>query len=382
MEFIMKIPPRNVLQFFYVLILVIVWPLLCFSEVLNFTGDMNDGQTVTLYGSGFGAKSPAAPILWESFESGAPGQSITTSSNWTMYPAMSTNGGVYNSLASNNGAQSAYSRVTGPDITGSMGAFNTSNYFLATPQEQLYFTYQWRFSSSGDDYAVVKMGRMNTGTNLYNGDGVLVISSFCPLYEAGTYAAYSVAGSMVGPEYVINPKDSMWTRHELFKKNSTPGAANGAVWVAVDGNTEIDSPNAMTRAADNNELHTSIILGLMAANMRNDGDILMWVDDVYVDNTLARVELCPGSTWASRGVCSIQIPSAWSDTSITATINTGNFTTGQNAYLYVVDRNGLVSGGGDGFGVVIGSAKPPVEGGEETPTKPEPPTRLRIQNQN
>jgi hypothetical protein len=387
----MKNLKRTAILFLCITILTLFYSSPCFSEIQGLTGNMDDGQEITLSGSGFGTKSPAAPILWESFENGVSGQSITNSSNWTIYPSESTNGGLYNTTASNNGNQSAYSRVTGPNVTGSMGAFNTSNYFLSTPQSQLYYTYQWRFTSSGDDYAVVKMGRMNTGANRYNGDGNLAISSFNPLASAGTYAFYEVGGSYADQEYVINPTDSVWARHELFKKNSTPGVANGAVWVAVDGNAEIDSPNAMTRAADNSELHTSIILGLMAANMRSNGDIRMWVDDVYVDNTLARVELCPGSTWASRGVCSIQIPSAWSSTSVTATVNTGNFNTGQAAYLYVVDRYGVVSGDGDGFRVEIGSANSPVYGDdeppeepddEEIPTKPEPPTELRIQSQN
>lgn len=381
---------RTAILFFCIFIPTLIHSSPSFAEIQRLTGNMDDGQAITLAGSGFGTKSPAAPILWESFENGVSGQSITNSSNWTVYPSESTNGGLYSTTASNNGNQSAYSRVTGPNITGSMGSFNTSNYFLGSPQSQLYYSYQWRFTSSGDDYAVVKMGRMNTGTNLYNGDGNLAISSFNPLAGAGTYAFYEVGGSYADQEYVINPRDSVWTRHELFKKNSTPGVANGAVWLAVDGQSEIDSPSVMTRAADNYELHSSIILGLMAANMRNNGDIRMWVDDVYVDNTLARVELCPGSTWASRGVCSIQIPSVWSDTSITATVNTGNFNTGQTAYLYVVDRNGVVSGNGNGFRVVIGSATPPVYGDEEpppdtgedvTPTKPEPPTELRIQRQ-
>lgn len=65
-------------------------------------------------------------------------------------------------------------------------------------------------------------------------------------------------------------------------------------------------------------------------------------DDVYIDYTRARVELGNASTWASCTIREIQIPTAWSDNSITVKVNKGSFTSG-TVYLFVIDSMGNVS---------------------------------------
>jgi hypothetical protein len=72
----------------------------------------------------------------------------------------------------------------------------------------------------------------------------------------------------------------------------------------------------------------------------------MYVDDVYIDNTRARVELCAGATWATRGVCHPQLPSAWAGSSVEVTLNTGQWAGGETVYLYVVNSEGQVNADG------------------------------------
>jgi hypothetical protein len=61
----------------------------------------------------------------------------------------------------------------------------------------------------------------------------------------------------------------------------------------------------------------------------------------------------------------IQIPSAWSDTSITITLNKGSFANFNSAYLYVIDADGNVNTNGyllsDGGG---GNTPPSSSGGD------------------
>ena len=68
-------------------------------------------------------------------------------------------------------------------------------------------------------------------------------------------------------------------------------------------------------------------------------------DDFYVDYTWSRVELCNSPTWSSCSVREIQIPTAWSDSSISVQLNKGSFSNGQTGYLFVVDASGTASGG-------------------------------------
>jgi hypothetical protein len=74
-------------------------------------------------------------------------------------------------------------------------------------------------------------------------------------------------------------------------------------------------------------------------------DITQWMDDIYVDNSFARVMICSGSTWSSRSHCEMQIPTSWSSSSITVKINRGSFGATDTAYLYVIDSGNANSDG-------------------------------------
>jgi hypothetical protein len=70
------------------------------------------------------------------------------------------------------------------------------------------------------------------------------------------------------------------------------------------------------------------------------------MDDIYADNTLARVVVGNASTYASLTHRELQIPSAWSNSSIAITVNKGSFRDNDCAYLYVIDDNGIVNSNG------------------------------------
>ena len=74
-------------------------------------------------------------------------------------------------------------------------------------------------------------------------------------------------------------------------------------------------------------------------------------DDVYFDNTRARVEIGNVSSWEACTHREIQLPTAWSDNSITITVNQSSFKDGDTAYLFVVDADGNVS---NGYPITIG----------------------------
>jgi gamma-glutamyltranspeptidase len=94
----------------------------------------------------------------------------------------------------------------------------------------------------------------------------------------------------------------------------------------------------------------------------------VYTDDTYIDTTRARVEIGNAPTWAQSNVREIQIPSAWSNSSITITINQGAFSNGDTVYLYVVDSNGNVNS--NGYPVTIG--------GISSTNPPSPPTGLYV----
>jgi hypothetical protein len=66
-------------------------------------------------------------------------------------------------------------------------------------------------------------------------------------------------------------------------------------------------------------------------------------DDAYFSNTRARVEVGNASTWSGCTHREVQIPTAWSGSSITIGMNGGSFSDLTDQYLYVVNRYGHVN---------------------------------------
>jgi hypothetical protein len=72
----------------------------------------------------------------------------------------------------------------------------------------------------------------------------------------------------------------------------------------------------------------------------------VYLDDFYFDTTWARVMVGDQPTFDRSTHREIQIPTAWSDTSITVTLNQGTLNDLKNGYLYVIDANGQVNANG------------------------------------
>jgi hypothetical protein len=89
--------------------------------------------------------------------------------------------------------------------------------------------------------------------------------------------------------------------------------------------------------------------------------------DVYVDTSWARIVLANSSSLSTATIKEMQIPSAWANGSITATVNLGKFSSGQTTYLFVFDSDGVSNS--TGYQVTIGGS---------TPTILSSPTNLRI----
>lgn len=63
--------------------------------------------------------------------------------------------------------------------------------------------------------------------------------------------------------------------------------------------------------------------------------------EIYVDNTRARVEICNASTKDASNHCEIQIPqTSWNDEQLQIKVNQGSFADNSIQYLYVLDANG------------------------------------------
>lgn len=139
-----------------------------------------------------------------------------------------------------------------------------------------------------------------------------------------------------------------------FVDSSAPGEADGAFKCWFNG-TLIETRAAFVGRTDT-RLKRLIHAGFYNAWGPNTGagetsrtPNNFYMTDVYVVPSLSRVEIGDNAVHGSCTHHEVQIPTAWSDTSITVTPYFGTFAAGASVYLFVVDENGNAS---DGYGPV------------------------------
>lgn len=349
----------------FILILLLASPLSLWaaSEITSISGSVAHGESVTISGSGFGSKSPAAPLLWETFDGGTNGESVS-GGGWNSY----TGGGArYNNTQPYSGSLSAYNYTEYGDRKG----FNTSYYVLPNPSDQLYVSCMFRHD--GTIYnadRVPKNWRINTPGNHYSGPGEFALSDGYLYYYSGDTPYWVNLDDNGTGRFFTSPEygSSTWTRHEGYIRYSDPpGASNGYMWAAV-GTQQKTFADRDNRPEGWSYQAGEYLLGLMHDHGNHQvGDYHhMWVDDLYIDNTMARVEIGNSSTWATCKVKVIQIPhTSWGDTSIQITINRGSFGETAEAWLYVVAADGTVSDNDTG---TAGAQGYPIQFGDDAKT--------------
>lgn len=366
---------RRLFSIFLIGLLILFSGGMCIAApmITSVSGSFDHQGSVTISGNAFGSKSPAAPLIWDNFEWGSDGDNIETDpgGDWTNHfddnPASIDTDQKYG-----QGTRSAYNDAWQNGDWHQEYGFAWQDYVASS---EVYFSYAWRWSTTSSYSANTKLGRGTSPPNHYDG---------CPSFGA-TYK-YGVANivhynnatdwpscSGLNYAYVDNsgmPKDT-WNRVEMNWLASTPGLADGFLkyYIKLEKLTNWDA--VMTRASGVTGLPTMVMIPLDHFDDHPGTVFHLWVDDFYLDNTRSRVEIGDNEDWASCTTREIQIPSAWSGTSITVTVNQGTFATNDTVYLFVVDSDGnpntsgypITIGGGDTNSPIIISPLP--LGGEE-----------------
>ena len=306
---------------------------------------VNAGGSLTLSGpGGFGVKSIPAPFKWDDFENGTPGSTLSTR-GWEHYQPGSPFP-QYTNLQAYSGTRSAYNNmIIVPPIVEN---FNTAG-LKGLAATEVYFSYlfRWEVVSGSTGGGFFKLLRGNGAPNFYSTRPRFYTSlnPGAPLVNAG-YSYTGADADGAGEDFISVPANT-WHRFEGYYKLSTPAGSNtGALqtWTNLDPNVNLT--NVMTLSAPQaGLLLDNFLLPLMASNLPAV-DLRLYVDDIYVDRTRARVEIGDANTWAGCTRREVQIASAWSDQAITVNVNRGGFAPGSTAYVYVVNAAGQVNPNG------------------------------------
>jgi hypothetical protein len=329
------------------------------------SGTVTNNQTISISGTGFGAKGTAAPLVWEDFADGALDPNLPTRNG-----AVVINSDNLRHAFSSKNARSNYK--TGGYYFG-YDAATAPKWFV---QYWIKLAANWRWGSSsyggGDDgLANIKFFRMfPSGSRTYANVGYSAHG-----FTGGDLLRFVENGvsKYLGLDTQSFFTPNAWHNVQVeYGENSGAGQANGTMRLWIDGvlrdsTTTLDTNPTADGSAVNKRPY---IIGFYDSWSPSDAPVsnmYAYYGDIYVDNSWARVELGNAATYAACTHREMLLPSAWSAGAITARVAQGSFAAGQPAYVYVVDSAGRVNA--TGYRVTIGGTGS---------TAPAAPTGLRI----
>lgn len=328
---------------------------------ISASGTMNDGQSITLSGAGFGTPSSRDFV----FLGGSSGVIETTATGVTPSNAngwIYNNGVDYSAIITDTGARSG-SKALYQGSSGPNAALRFDWGSGIAPGNTVYVT--WWTMVDWDSFAGAtqwKMFRLSWENDIQDtGPEAVMFNWFSDSAPKQFYMRPGPTETTVNAQamYPRYPAKGVWTRMEMVVHESSVVGAADASWTVgsyvPSGSYTSTSDTGTTYWTGEDDVHRWFLWQNYHSGFTN------WrlvSDDYYVQvGSVARIELCDSHSWATRTSCDIQSATAWSDTGAIITLNTGGFSTGQTAYLYVVDSNGDANA--SGYEVTIGESITP-----------------------
>jgi hypothetical protein len=336
--------------------------------IASTSGTLSHGNTsVTITGLGFGSKSTPAPTIWDDCE----GTTITTlwSGGWP--DTQTDSNDVIGYRSNRHSVAQAHSHSTkylsgahGLPSNASNAGWNVAiwkNYTMGSFPQYSYWNYWARDDPSytyGDNHKLYDFffnGEPLDGVNWYlekwPDDFTHIITTLWHLNEDNS--PYTIEGAPPASEWYGDDGPSLWSagwrkvEHIIKWTNVSRGGYIKSYENAIEVMNLTTLTDAYSGTSRGEALGTFDRIDHTSNNTR-------YFDDIYFDHgtdALARVMLCAGSTYATRGICEMQRASSWSSTSITVTFNHGSFAVSSTKYLYV--RDNTDTGNSNGFAVVL-----------------------------
>lgn len=340
------------------LLLLFAVPSISYSapSISNISGTISNGQSIVISGSGFGATGPDIKVF-DDFESGTNGSYINsdtsgitssaTVGSWEPCVGCDIYRSTYSTDFAHGGTKSSRQNWTTNMQEG--GRFLAETW--TTPVTEVYLSY-WVYLPSG-------MSTPDGGFSSPNWKMYWFYETPYPTNDYSTETIYDPPGGGLSFGCVndclsnrivqdFTPfaswSNGQWQRMEIYlKAGATAGAIQEHFTNASYPRTQIVNMTGKTINAGTTGWDTFHIPGFARADTTTN----TYYDDIYVatgDGARARVEIGNNSTYSSCTNLAVITPTSWGDTSITATVRTGSFTSG-TAYLFVVDALGAVSSG-------------------------------------
>lgn len=333
-----------------------VFPGFTAEEGFGLTGNIGDGNSVTITGSGFGTKpNGVGPWLWWDFGSGSTsngaGSRGTFTENWTTNAAL-----LQNTVAPNR------THSVEMDLASIVGSMHTGLIELATSNTDMYMFERSYLNSDGLDmfafntiynlkehrYAALSANGFNNifspneqGTNEVEGGPRLGAENVGG--DSGSHF-FTAAG---GFKAVFGLRKNEWKTDEWQFHQGDVDVSEGTIKMMRNGVVHTHSPNGgatfVTRTTANNTL--MFRFAYMQSAKISGGKVFS--DILYLDDSFYYIIISDEPTWEAATASpevfyerEIQIPTAWADGEVTFTMRRGVHSSFAGKYAYIVS-NGI-----------------------------------------
>ena len=323
----------------------------------------NNGTVWTISGTSFGVKATAEPVRFEQFTGETPGADISSGGYWS---DSSVNNAGYHTFSNSNYRYGDASNISaefhyvGNDVQGWVyRQFCSGRAYISLWIKMDYVSmsenpgpqHKTLFLLPNHTYGQYPMIGV---TNVFDTDTID--------HETINYLfaqKCNVAGCTDQSTFLSTHSayEGQWYQYAIEYQDSDLNTANGHIvgWKSdPDGVLAINKNTTLNGVATQTDSSTGVITTLNIGFLQvNTEETYFYFDDIYIDNSWARVEIGDNSDYDSCTHREMQIPISWDTDEITITFNKGSFENNSTAYLFVVDENGAIS---DGRTITVGSA--------------------------
>lgn len=351
-------------------------------SISSTSGTWTHGSSITISGSSFGTKSPAEPLIWDDCEG------ATTDSD----AAVVGSGSSAERNDAGTGWDEVWPLIVGANTTSHRTRYRDAPHEGTPAPHQHSDTYlvggHYQYENNNPGYITCNSGELYRNVCVTIDNGSAADHWYAHFYYRlnADWNTADIGGKNNHKITVVQSGGESYTpgrgfQYTVYEANHSPALESGDTCTIETSSGNLNNPrldwikweelidNGGERQVivDNEDdaqyLGTNIKGGLRSFTfggyyrfVASGGSIsdvcdyrgsvysinknFRYFDDLYADTTWSRVMLCTSSSYPTTDsyVCEPQIPSAWSASSITVTVNLGQIT-GSKAYLYVFDSN-------------------------------------------
>ncbi len=382
--------------------------------VSSVSGAVSHGQNITISGSGFGVKNPAAPLVWDSgnhsdslnaryceaLPRGFTGDNAAYNIAYRNAPFTSPSGSIINvphnrdnkiiagAHACGNAPYIGCGFSTGNNVGLTVcGWAGSKKHFMmyyhrldplfpleASPESNNYKAWESQstnsmFGSGTGTWTTISTSGLWAPAEKYPDNTCLTLGS-----SSDNPACWNTCSGVNGASYPNPIRDDVgtnsdgWQHYEWAVLFPTEGGDDGFVDFYTDSTKAISCPNGNVPGNELLITASASIGGFTRVPLVTPNYGWQYFSDVYMDNTFSRVILANNSNYDSATIKEPQIPSVWSDGLVTVKVNLGKLPDTGTAYLFVFDADNNHNMAG--YPVTLGSS------GDTTP--PASPTGLTV----